>query len=246
MKNIDLNADMGESYGRYRLGQDEQLMPLLTSCNIACGFHAGDPLTIKKTIALALEHKVKVGAHPSYPDLMGFGRRRMHLSAEELTAAIAYQISAIKGLVESQGGHLHHVKPHGALNNHMMEDPSVLHVVLEAVRSFDPALITYVPFARDLPQDQPIWIEVFADRTYEDDLQLTPRSVPGSLLDDLDGASAHLEQLIVGGQLRSRGGKSFKVDYQTVCIHGDNPAAVPIAKWIHQQAAQSEISLVSQ
>ena len=243
MRTIDLNADMGESYGRYPLGQDEQLMPMLTSCNIACGFHAGDPLTIQKTIDLALTHDVKIGAHPSYPDLMGFGRRRMHLSAEELSALLAYQVSAIKGLVEAKGSKLHHVKPHGALNNHMMDDPEVLKIVLRSIKDFDPDLIIYVPYVQDLEQQRGMWFEVFADRTYEDNLRLTPRSNPGSLLDDLDVAVDHLEQLLVQRQIRSRQGSMLPIEYQTICIHGDNRAAVPIAKWIRQRASDIDIGL---
>ncbi len=243
MKTIDLNADVGESYGRFAVGQDDVLMPYLSSCNIACGFHGGDPLTIRRTIDLAMQHNVAIGAHPSYPDLMGFGRRKMHLSTEELSAALAYQISAVKGLVEAMGGQLHHVKPHGALNNHMMEDEEILNTVIEVVRSFGNSLIVYLPYAEHMPKDPSVWLEVFADRTYEDDLKLTPRSVPGSLLDEIEAAEDHLEMLLSERCIQTRNGALVPIDYQTMCIHGDNPAAVPIAQWIDERVKRENIRI---
>ena len=243
MKPIDLNADVGESYGRFQVGQDEALMPYLTSCNIACGYHGGDPLTIHRTIELAMENDVKIGAHPSYPDLMGFGRRRMHLTSEELSAMIIYQFSALKGITEMLGGRLHHVKPHGALNNHMMADPKVLETVINAVHQFDPELIIYVPYSPGSSAESKIWVEVFADRSYEADFQLTPRSIPGSLLDTIEAASDHLENLVVNRSIAPRQGVVRPIDFDTICIHGDNDAALSIAQWIRDRANEKGIQI---
>lgn len=242
---LDINADVGESYGNFKIGQDDSLMPFLTSCNIACGFHGGDPVTIHQTISLAIENNVSIGAHPSYPDLQGFGRRRMHLSQEELKRLIEYQVFALKGMVEAQGGRLHHVKPHGALNNHMMDDLSLLEAILETVHSIDPNLLVYVPFMPAIRKDGAnIRFELFADRSYEDDFRLTPRSIEGSLLSTESSFETHLKSLM-NSEVTTRSGKQLPIEIDTICIHGDNPGALAIAQFLHELTSQQDINLQS-
>ncbi|MDW3191222.1 MAG: 5-oxoprolinase subunit PxpA [Cytophagales bacterium] len=245
IKSLDINADVGESYGNFKIGQDEVLMPYLTSCNIACGFHGGDPVTIHKTIFMALENDVAIGAHPSYPDLQGFGRRRMFLPREELKHLIEYQVYALKGMVEAQGGKLHHVKPHGALNNHMMDDLTLLEAVLETVHDIDPKLPVYVPFLPAIRKEGAnIRFELFADRSYEEDLRLTPRNIDGSLLKTKEDFEPHLRSLMEAMAI-TRGGQQLPVEIDTICIHGDNPGALEIAQYLHELTNEMGINLKS-
>ena len=233
---LDINVDMGESYGRFKVGSDESLMPHIQSCNLACGFHGGDPSTIRRTIDLALENNVKIGAHPSYPDLSGFGRRSMELDMRDLEDILLYQIMAVKGLVEVAGGTLHHVKPHGALNNDMMKSDRVLQTILAIVQKINPNLYTYVPYKPDLDLPRVKW-EVFADRTYERDYTLTPRKIKGSLITDADTAKAHLGPIFFDSRIETADGV-IDVQFDTICVHGDNPRALEIIKVI--QALQEQ------
>ncbi len=242
---LDINADVGESFGNFKIGQDELLMPYLTSCNIACGYHGGDPVTMHQTIAFALENNVAIGAHPSYPDLQGFGRRRMFVPHDELSRLIEYQVFALKGMVEAQGGKLHHVKPHGALNNHMMDDLTLLETVLKTIHDIDPDLPVYVPFLPIVRKDGAnIRFELFADRSYEEDLRLTPRSIDGSLLKTEAAFGPHLRSLMEGMAM-TRGGQQLPVEIDTICIHGDNPGALEIAQYLHQLSKEMGIQLKS-
>lgn len=244
LKTIDINADVGESYGNFQVGQDAELMPYLTSCNMACGYHGGDPLTMHRTISLALEHQVAIGAHPSYPDLMGFGRRRMMIPPDELKRLIEYQVFALKGMVEAQGGQLHHVKPHGALNNHMMDNLVILDLIMETIHDIDPKLLIYVPYHPSVRKSENLRFELFADRTYEADLKLTPRSKPGGLIQLEEEMATHLQPILEFGQVQTNAGfKSVEVD--TVCIHGDNPGALAIARRLHTMVNTHRIELTS-
>ncbi len=242
---LDINADVGESYGNFQIGQDRELMPYLTSCNIACGFHGGDPVTIHETIGMALKNEVAIGAHPSYPDLQGFGRRRMFIPRDELRRLIEYQVFAVKGMVEAQGGILHHVKPHGALNNHMMEDLTLLETVLQTIHDIDPELPVYVPFLPTIRKGGAnIRFELFADRSYEEDFRLTPRKIPGSLLKSNDEFEPHLKSLLTS-KVTTRNRQELPVEIDTICIHGDNPGALEIAKYLHQLAGEKDIQIKS-
>ena len=245
LKRIDVNADCGESYGNFKVGNDQDLFPYLTSCNLACGFHGGDPMTIKRTIDLALENDLSIGAHPSYPDLQGFGRRKIDMSLSELTAIIQYQVHAVKGLVEMQGGQLKHVKPHGALNNAMAKDAEMLLSILSAVGEVDPNLVVYVPYTDQLEQTDQIRWEMFADRTYESDLTLTPRSRKGSLITDLEVAKNHLLELFKSERIISSEGIVKEISIDTLCIHGDNMAALEIAKLTRSLASELDIKVQS-
>lgn len=197
---ILINCDMGESYGPFKVGNDEALMPLIDACNIACGFHAGDPWHMEKTIDLALEHKVLIGAHPGYPDLQGFGRRPMHIPAKELSAIIKYQIAALKGMLESKGGNLHHVKPHGALYNAMANDIALAKTVIEAIHAIDSTLPLMGLAGSCLQQyaeshQVPFIPEAFADRYYEPHGMLRSRTLANAVIVDPEKATQQVIQI---------------------------------------------------
>lgn len=222
---FDLNCDMGESFGAWKLGADEEVMPLVTSANIACGFHAGDPTVIRRTVELALRHGVAIGAHPSYSDLQGFGRRSVKLTYREIEDTVLYQVAALHGTVHACGGTLHHVKMHGALYNDAARDHGIALAAVRAIRRLDSRLYLYALAGSVMVRaGREVGLRVveegFADRLYEADGTLASRSKPGALFTDPGEAVNQVVQLV-----RSRG-------VRTVCIHGDNPAAVAIARAI--------------
>ena len=234
---MDINADLGEWYGKRDLNVERSIMPFLTSCNIACGFHSGDPFTIEQTIKIALENGVKIGAHPSFPDRQGFGRRVMQMPIDELKALIRYQVAALKGMVEALGGQLHHVKPHGALYNHAMKDETTAFGIVEAIRSISEELIIY-----GLPNSKveqaashfkmPFWKEGFADRAYENDLSLRSRSLEGAVLHDFNTIKKQVD-LFKKGQVDTYHQELMSLEVQTICIHSDTQNAVKIAQLVH-------------
>jgi len=232
---IDLNCDMGESFGNYTIGKDLLLMPYLSSCNIACGFHGGDAYHIERTIDAALEHRLRIGAHPSYPDLQGFGRRKMFVPHEELTSIIKYQVSALKGLVESKGGRLSYVKPHGALYNSIAYDQEEAAAVIRGILSIDSSLQLMVladaPIA-DVAQLLGISTirEGFADRRYEHNTKLQSRSIPGSIYHDAQIAIDQVQSLAHNQTITWADGSAHALHVESICIHGDNPVALEIAR----------------
>lgn len=236
-KQIDLNCDLGESYGSYDQEGDRAIMPYISSCNIACGFHSGDPVTISRTIDLALEHEVAIGAHPSYPDLQGFGRRVMHLSPDELEACVLYQVSALKGMVESKGGILHHVKPHGALYNHAGNDEATAIGIVKAVVTVQKDMQIYAPESSILAQvaedaGLKVVYEVFSDRRYEDDLQLRSRKLEGAVLHEKEEVLKQVASFLEGHvHTVSEAQLSIKAD--TICLHSDTKGAAALAQEIH-------------
>lgn len=235
MPQIDLNCDMGESFGTYQKGADADVLAYVTSANIACGFHAGDPSTMRKTVRLALEHSVAIGAHPGYPDLVGFGRRAMDASPQEVYDMVVYQIGALAAFVQSEGGRLHHVKPHGALYNVAAREPSIATAIAEAVYKVDGSLILYgLSGSALVDAGRAIGLqtanEVFADRTYQEDGLLTPRSVPGALIETEEEAVAQVLRMVQDGRVRSQQGTDVVIAADTVCIHGDGPHALRFAK----------------
>ena len=241
---MDINADLGEWYGKRNLRIEADLMPYLSSCNVACGFHSGDPLTIEKTIRLALQHDVKIGAHPSFPDLQGFGRRMMHLPLEELKAIIRYQIAALKGMTEALGGQLHHVKLHGALYNEAMKNVEIAKAVSEVIQSFDDNLVVYgLPnsalenAAKQLSLRY--WGEGFADRVYEDDLSLRSRQLKHAVLHDLEKIKKQVQHF-KNGKVATYYKNIHSIDIQTLCIHSDTPNAIDIAKMIFNEVSDME------
>ena len=247
MKSVDINCDMGESYGNFIIGNDEAIFPLITSCNIACGMHAGDPSHIEKTIDLAIQHQVQIGAHPGYPDLQGFGRRVIAMEASELSSSIKYQISAIKGMVESKGQKLAYVKPHGALYNEMAKNPEVVYTVVKAIKCIDPQL-KIMGLAGSLVKEiveheGMIFIaEAFADRQYEANGQLRSRKLSDAVLHDAGKAADQVISIVQEHKAYSIEGEPVQIEAQSFCIHGDNPAAIEILSRISKRLSDKGIT----
>ena len=231
---INLNADLGESFGAWRMGNDAALLATIDSANVACGFHGGDPTVMAETVRLAREAGVSLGAHPSFPDLQGFGRRAMRLSADELAAVVIYQIGALMGMALSQGAQVTHVKPHGAMNNMACEDAAMAATIADAVRAVDPALILLAPALSKLAQagraaGLRVADEVFADRAYTDDGNLVPRGQPGAVLESSDACLAHVLRMLDRGGIVSASGRVLPTSFHSICVHGDNAHAVATA-----------------
>lgn len=232
---INLNADLGESFGAWRMGEDEALLGVVSSANIACGFHAGDPLVMRRTVRTALAAGVGLGAHPSYPDLQGFGRRPMAMAPAELEAAVIYQVAALAGMAAAEGGRLSHVKPHGALNNQACEDAALADTVARAVRAVDRELILLTPALSELQAAGEraglrVALEVFADRAYTDAGSLVPRSQPGAVLHGDDEVVAHVQRMLAAGGIVAASGKRLPTAMHSICVHGDTPGAVANAR----------------
>jgi len=239
MKTIDLNCDMGEGFGAWKMGDDAALLDHVSSANIACGYHAGDPGTIHRTVRLAIEKGVAVGAHPSLRDLQGFGRRSMSVSSEETYDMVLYQIGALAGFATACGGKLMHVKPHGALYNMAAKDGKLAQAIAQAVKDFDPRLVLFGLAGSELVRagegaGLKTASEVFADRTYQSDGSLTPRAQPDSVIHDPEAAIAQVRRMLGEGRVRSQQGSDVAVKADTLCIHGDEPNAVEFAKSIRQ------------
>jgi 5-oxoprolinase (ATP-hydrolysing) subunit A len=245
---IDLNCDMGESFGAWQMGNDTALMDYVSSVNIACGFHAGDASVIRKTVETAINKGVAVGAHPSFPDLQGFGRRAMSLSAEEVFDVVLYQIAAVKGVAEALGGKLHHVKPHGALYNQAAKDADLSKAIAEAVKSLDKNLVLYgLSGSFLISEAEKINLktasEVFSDRTYQIDGSLTPRAEPNALIHDAEQSINQVLQMITENSVTSVTGEKIPIRAETVCIHGDGAHALEFAEIIRQRLTENEISI---
>ncbi len=249
MKTIDLNADLGESFGPWRMGNDEAILEVITSANIACGFHASDPLEMKKVVRLASKHGVGIGAHPGFHDLQGFGRRRIHgLSGEELQAMIVYQIGALQAIAASEGARVRHVKPHGALNNMACEMYDVAEACVAAVQSISANLITLVLPNTELERagrtlQAPIAHEVFADRAYNDDGTLVARGQEGAMIHDASEAADNVLAMIENREITSINGKKIPIEPETVCVHGDEPDAVKTAVALRRKLVDAGISI---
>ncbi len=247
---IDLNCDMGESFGAWRMGDDAGVMPWITSANIACGFHGGDFSTMQQTVKLAVEHKVAIGAHVSLPDIQGFGRREMHVSADEAYAMTLYQIGALQAIARASGGRVVHVKPHGALYNMAAKDRTLADAIARAVRDVDAGLML-VGLARSALTDAgtalglPIAHEAFADRTYQSDGSLTPRSEPGAIIDDVDTAVAQAVHIATKGNVETRDGKTLALRADTLCVHGDRPNAAVFAQRLRQALHSASVTVAA-
>ncbi len=229
---------MGESLGLTIIGQDEKLMPFITSCNIACGFHGGDPIHIQRTIRLAITHKVRIGAHPSYPDLEGFGRRKMDIDPEELKAILIYQIAALKGMVESEGGTLSYVKPHGALYNKASVDSSEAQAIIVALKSIGSNLALMGLAGSEMEKaanemDVDFISEAFGDRKYELDGSLMSRSKPNAVFSKAEEVVKQVESIVFDKRVETAAGKFVPIQADSICIHGDNPMALEFVKAIH-------------
>lgn len=232
--NVNLNADLGESFGAYKMGDDAALLRIVGSANVACGFHGGDPLVMAQTVRLAREAGVSIGAHPSFPDLQGFGRRVMRLNADELAAVVTYQIGALMGMALSQGARVTHVKPHGAMSNLACEDAAMAATIAGAVRAVDPGLILLAPALSQLAlagraAGLKVADEVFADRAYTDDGNLVPRGQPGAVLASSEACLAHVLRMLERGGIVCASGKVLPTTFHSICVHGDNAHAVATA-----------------
>jgi 5-oxoprolinase (ATP-hydrolysing) subunit A len=237
MHRIDFNCDMGESYGAWHMGDDLALLDHVTSASVACGFHAGDPATIRRTVKAAVAKGVAVGAHPSLPDLQGFGRRVMQISPAEVYDIIVYQIGAVSAFARASGGRLSHVKAHGALYNMAARDRALADAIAAAVRDVDKSLVLFGLSGSELiaaaeAAGVKAAAEVFADRSYQDDGSLTPRGRPGAMIEDVEQSIGQVRSMVFKGVVRAQSGKEVAVRADTLCIHGDQPGALEFAQRI--------------
>jgi 5-oxoprolinase (ATP-hydrolysing) subunit A len=248
MTQIDLNCDLGESFGAYTIGMDSEVLPFITSANIACGFHAGDPVVMDRTVRAAVENNVSLGAHPGLPDLQGFGRRVMKITPAEAEAYIVYQTGALQAFAHAYGAELHHVKPHGALYNMAADDQALAEAVCRGVAAVDKRLIlVLLSGSRMQRAAENLGIryacEVFADRAYTDEGTLVARSKPGAVITDDDEVIKRAMRMVKEGIVRSESGKEIHVQADTICVHGDNPKALEFVREIRASFAAERIEV---
>lgn len=246
MYRVDLNCDLGESFGAYTLGVDKEILQFVTSANIACGFHAGDPGVMRKTVDLALRNQVAIGAHPGLPDLNGFGRREMAISPQEAYDMVVYQVGALAAFVKAAGGTLQHVKPHGALYNMAAKKSDLAEAIARAVYAVNPQLILFGLSGSELVKageaiGLPTASEVFADRTYQADGTLTPRNQPNALISSQEEAVAQVVRMIKEGKVAAQQGGDIPLKADTVCIHGDGTHALVFARKIRELLEASDV-----
>ncbi len=236
---IDLNSDIGESFGAYQLGADEAVLKSITSANVACGYHAGDPAVMRRTVRLAVEAGVAIGAHPGFPDLEGFGRREMRMTPRDVEDMVLYQIGALAGIAAAEGTRLSHVKAHGALYNMAVKDPALADAIARAVRGFDRRLILFgLPGSELLRAGRDAGLNVaaegFADRAYEADGSLTPRTRAGSVIEDADAVVSRAVRMVTDGRVTAVNGAEITLDIQTLCTHGDTPGAAGLTRRLRE------------
>jgi UPF0271 protein len=252
-KKIDLNSDVGESFGNYKLGLDEEVIPLISSANIACGFHAGDPAVMKHTISLARKSGVAVGAHPGFPDLLGFGRRSMDASLEEIKDYVTYQIGALQAFATAGGMQLQHVKPHGALYNMAVRNTAIWDAVAEAVAAVDKRIILFVLAGSGREELEGIGakhgirlaFEFFGDRAYNPDGSLVSRQEPGAVIHDKDIVAEKVLKLVQKSRVVCKDGSEIDMTADTICVHGDNPAALALVKKIRETLLASGVEIAA-
>ncbi len=247
-KMIDLNSDMGESFGAYRYGADQDIVEFISSANIACGWHAGDAVVMDQSTKLCRTHQVAMGAHPGFPDLLGFGRRNMNCSAAEIRAYLIYQIGALQAFAHSQGIELSHVKPHGNLYNMAGQDLKMALAIAEGVKAVNPKLILVGLAGSQLCRagyqtGLQVAEEVFADRGYRADGSLVPRGEPGAMIETLQEAVSRIVHLVETGEMIANDGSILKLEAHTVCLHGDTPGAAAYAKAIRQMLTEKGITI---
>lgn len=245
---IDINCDLGESYGHFQVGNDDALFPFISSCNIACGFHGGDPVHIERAIQGAIQAGVRIGAHPGYPDLAGFGRRFMQIPSNELCAILKYQIAALHGLTESMGGKLAYVKPHGALYNKAAVDDAEARVVVEAIQAMHPglSLMGLAGSAMERAAARaglPFIREGFIDRRYTEQGTLRSRTLPGAMVETEEEAATQAVEMIQHQRVRSDSGKWIPMQVDSLCVHGDNPHAAAYLQALTQSLYKEGISI---
>jgi 5-oxoprolinase (ATP-hydrolysing) subunit A len=246
---INLNADLGESFGAWSMGRDGEMLQLVASANVACGFHAGDPLVMRQTVATARRHGVSIGAHPSFPDLQGFGRRRIDMAPAELEAMVVYQIGALQGIAAAEQHCVTHVKPHGALNNLACEDIELARCIARAVHAAGPQLILLAPALSALVRagreaGLAVVEEIFADRQYTDEGHLVPRSHPQAMVHGAEASVRHVMAMLDGAALVSIHGKRLPCAAGSICVHGDSADAVATAQALRAALLAANYALV--
>ncbi|MEC7300034.1 MAG: 5-oxoprolinase subunit PxpA [Pseudomonadota bacterium] len=245
---VDLNADMGESFGPWVMGQDAAILDIVTSANIACGFHAGDPNVMARTFRTAIDKGVGLGAHPGFADLQGFGRRRLTLSGEELTNLITYQLGAAQAMARAAGGSLRHLKLHGAMSNMASEDKEMARICYAAAEAVQPGIVimTLAGTAQEAAAEE-LGLnragEIFADRAYNDDATLVDRSLPGAVIHDAALAGPRISEMVREGAIITASGKRIRTRIDTICLHGDTPEALEIARSVRDALSGSGITL---
>jgi UPF0271 protein len=245
---VDLNSDLGEGYGRWALGDDAAMLEVVTSANVACGFHAGDPATIERTVGTAVEHGVAVGAQVSYPDLAGFGRREIDVAPGDLTADVLYQLGALEAFAKAAGSRVRYVKPHGALYNRIARDPVQAAAVVEAIRRYDPALpLLTLPGSAAMEAAReagvPTVAEGFADRAYTGEGRLVSRREPGAVLHDPERVAARAVVMATEGRVETIDGGQVEVEVRSLCVHGDTPGAVDLARAVRAALEDAGVAL---
>ena len=250
MNHLDLNADVGESFGRWQLGDDDALLGIVTSANVACGFHAGDPLTLRRTCAAAAVRGVRIGAQVGYRDLAGFGRRFIDVAPADLAADVLYQLGALDGLARVAGARVRYVKPHGALYNAVVTHEAQAAAIVEAVHAYDPGLsILGLPGSALLAAAASGGLrtvaECFADRAYRADGTLVPRSQPGAVIEDVATVAARAVRMAVGHEVEAEDGTVIEVDAESICVHGDTPGAVAIASAVRTALGDAGVTVTA-
>lgn len=249
MYQVDLNCDLGESFGAYTIGMDAEVIPFISSANVACGYHASDPVVMKRTVKMAVENKVSVGAHPGYPDLMGFGRRNMNVSPEDAKAYVMYQIGALEAFCKAEGIPMQHVKPHGAMYNMAGKDYKLARAICEGIYQVNPDLILLgLSGSQMLIAAEEIGLpcarEVFADRAYEEDGSLVARTKEGAMITDEELAVSRVIRMIKEGKVEAVTGKDIAIKADSVCVHGDGPKALAFVQKIRKALEQEKIMVV--
>lgn len=247
---IDLNSDLGESFGAYKIGMDDKVLPLVTSANIACGFHAGDPSVMKKTVDLAVKSGCALGAHPGYPDLVGFGRRKMAVSPADVYAMVVYQVGALSAFAKAAGTRLQHVKPHGAMYNMAAKDPALAEAIAQAIYDVDPKIILFaLAGSESVKAAEKVGLkvasEVFADRSYQEDGSLTPRTQPGAMITDEEASIAQVLSMVLKGQVTTLSGKVIPVKADTICVHGDGEKALLFTQKIRKALQENGVEIAA-
>jgi len=243
---IDLNCDLGEAFGNYKMPNDPELMKYVSSVNIACGFHAGDWNSMQETVQLAMKEGLALGAHPGFPDLQGFGRREIQLSPKEIYQITLYQIGALSAFIKAEKGELHHIKAHGALYNMASKNKSMAKAIVQAIHDFDPSLYVYGLSGSVMIQEaESLGLksvsEVFADRRYEKDGSLSPRSLENSMIQNPEDSLNQIRDMIHRGKVISRDGVEVSILAETLCIHGDSSHAVSVAKTVYSQLIEEGV-----
>lgn len=245
---IDLNCDLGEGFGPYKVGDQEEILKYISSANIACGFHSGDPTIMRKTVEKAIQYNVKIGAHPGLPDLIGFGRREMNISPEEAYDAVVYQIGALQGVLSTFKESMHHVKPHGALYNMAAKDTALAEAIAQAVYDVSPSLILFGLSGSALTKaGEKIGLrtahEVFADRTYQADGSLTSRTDPHAMITDTEQSIEQVLQFVNSGTVNTMQNIEIPLKAQTICVHGDNEEALQFVQNITKTLTSNNIQI---